>query len=145
MDWKERFFETELEIWFSNVRFLYDFSRNPVQIRNFARFRDKPCFFFFFFFLQVSLLLINLISNIKITSLSNRNELIYRRFDDIIFRIKKFEEAFRFITKKIKAKVKIRFRTLVAYDRYKFSKELQTVTKNNVLFVLITCSIENSR
>lgn len=94
-------------------------------------------FFFFFFFLQVSLLLINLISNIKITSLSNRNELIYRRFDDIIFRIKKFEEAFRFITKKIKAKVKIRFRTLVAYDRYKFSKELQTVTKNNVLFVLI--------
>lgn len=147
MDWKERFFETELEIWFSNVRFLYDFSRNPVQIRNFARFRDKPCFFFFFFPYKFPYFwsIWSRDSNVKITSLSNRNELIYRRFDDIIFRIKKFEEAFRFITKKIKAKVKIRFRTLVAYDRYKFSKELQTITKNNVLFVLITCSIENSR
>lgn len=145
MDWKERFFETELEIWFSNVRFLYDFSRNPVQIRNFARFRDKPCFFFFFFFPTSFPTFDQFDLEVKITSLSNRNELIYRRFDDIIFRIKKFEEAFRFITKKIKAKVKIRFRTLVAYDRYKFSKELQTVTKNNVLFVLITCSIENSR
>lgn len=82
-------------------------------------------------------------SNVKITSLSNRNELIYRRY---YFPDKKVWRSISIYNKKKKQKLKSDLeRWSRTMDRYKFSKELQTVTKNNVLFVLITCSIENSR
>lgn len=82
-------------------------------------------------------------SNVKITSLSNRNELIYRRY---YFPDKKVWRSISIYNKKKKQKLKSDLeRWSRTMDRYKFSKELQTITKNNVLFVLITCSIENSR